>query len=266
MDLQDREIPDKIKKLLQGKAYCPDKVGMSGANVICFDDMVLKLEETCESAENEHRMLKWLAGRLPVPEVLCFVQEKNTNYLLMSRMEGEMSCAEQYMQSPAELVRALAEGLKLLWKVDISDCPYKNTLDNKLRLAAERVNAGECNMEDVEPDTYGENGFESPQALMCWLKENRPEEEVVFSHGDYCLPNIFLRDGHISGFIDLGNCGVADRYQDIALCYRSLLHNFSGKYGGMVYEGFSPEMLFEELGITPDWNKIRYYILLDELF
>jgi len=25
-------------------------------------------------------------------------------------------------------------------------------------------------------------------------------------------------------------------------------------------------MLFEEMGIGPDWEKIRYYILLDELF
>ena len=64
----------------------------------------------------------------------------------------------------------------------------------------------------------------------------------------------------------MSRCGIADKWQDIALCYRSLLHNFSGKYGGKVYEGFSPELLFEKLGIEPDWEKIRYYILLDELF
>lgn len=31
-------------------------------------------------------------------------------------------------------------------------------------------------------------------------------------------------------------------------------------------EGFNPELFFEALGIEPDWKKIRYYILLDELF
>ena len=51
----------------------------------------------------------------------------------------------------------------------------------------------------------------------------------------------------------------------IALCYRSLVHNFEGRYGGEVYEGFNANILFDELGIEPDWNKIRYYILLDEL-
>lgn len=97
-----------------------------------------------------------------------------------------------------------------------------------------------------------------------------PEEDPVFSHGDYCLPNLFLKEGKVSGYMDLGRSGIADRYQDIALCYRSLKHNYSGRYGGKVYTqlnpDFRPESLFEELGIEPDWEKIRYYILLDELF
>lgn len=48
--------------------------------------------------------------------------------------------------------------------------------------------------------------------------------------------------------------------QDIALCYRSLKHNFSGVYSGIAYPGFEPEMLFDELEITPDYDKIHYYI------
>ena len=81
-----------------------------------------------------------------------------------------------------------------------------------------------------------------------------------------CLPNVFLQQDKISGFIDLGRCGIADRYQDIALCYRSLVNNYQGAYGGKVYPTFYPERLFEKLGIEPDWEKVRYYILLDELF
>lgn len=154
----------------------------------------------------------------------------------------------------------------MLWKVDPTDCPFKYGLEQKLRMAAYNVERGLVDMDDAQPETVGENGFESPQKLLDWLIRNKPEEDIVFSHGDFCLPNVFIRDGKISGFIDLGGAGIADRYQDIALCFRSLRDNLAGKYGGRVYEGFRPELLFEKLGIKPDWEKIKYYILLDELF
>ena len=121
-------------------------------------------------------------------------------------------------------------------------------------------------MENMELGTYGEERFSCPEELLQWLKDNKPNEELVLSHGDYCLPNIFIDNDKISGFIDLGRCGFGDKYQDIALCYRSLKSNFSGRYGGEIIKGVAPEIIFEKLGIEPEWEKIRYYILLDELF
>jgi len=52
----------------------------------------------------------------------------------------------------------------------------------------------------------------------------------------------------------------------MALYYRSLIHNFDGKYAGKPYQRFYVDMLFKKLGIEPNWNKVRNYILLDELF
>lgn len=43
-----------------------------------------------------------------------------------------------------------------------------------------------------------------------------------------------------------------------------LIHKYNNK--GKVYEDFKPEMLFEKLGLEPDWEKINYYLLLDVLF
>ena len=59
---------------------------------------------------------------------------------------------------------------------------------------------------------------------------------------------------------------IGDKWKDIALCHRSLKHNFDGTFGGKVYPDFNPDSLFDALGIEPDWEKIRYWILLDELF
>ena len=184
----------------------------------------------------------------------------------MSKIGGKMSCDEYYLDNADILLKALADGLKMLWKVDISGCPVVRDLDTVLNEARLQVENNLVDVDNVDPETFGENGFESPRHLLEWLENNRPTVEPVFSHGDYCLPNIFLDDGQVSGFIDLSRAGVGDKWNDIALCYRSLKHNFSGMYGGKIYEDFNANKLFETLGIEPDWEKIKYYLLLDELF
>ncbi len=83
-------------------------------------------------------------------------------------------------------------------------------------------------------------------------------EDLVFTHGDYCLPNIIINNGDISGFIDWGRGGIADRYQDLALAARSLAYNFDAEW---------IKLLFKEYGIENiDYSKIEYYKLLDEFF
>lgn len=261
------QIPESIHRLITDESYQTDDIGMSDSSVLIFEDKVLKIQKRSRESESEHRMMTWLRGRLPVPQALACETVGDTSYLLMSRIPGKMACDEEYMRSPARQVRLLAAGLKKLWSVDISGCPSDWSLDNKLAQAEYNVRNGLVDMDNVDPDTFGENGFQSPAALLRWLCENRPEEELVLSHGDYCLPNIFGNGDELCGCIDLGRTGIADKWCDIALCYRSLSHNFSGAYHGrQAYEGYDDRLLFRELGIEPDWEKIRYYILLDELF
>lgn len=170
------------------------------------------------------------------------------------------------MHNTKTQVKLLADALKMLWSVDISACPSDAGLDKKLSLARYNVEHGLADTENVQPSTYGENGFKNPEELLSWLYENRPDEELTLSHGDFCLPNIFLNDSGVTGIIDLGKTGIADKWCDIALCYRSLSNNYDGRYSGQAYSGLDDLMLFKELGLMPDWEKIRYYILLDELF
>ncbi len=60
----------------------------------------------------------------------------------------------------------------------------------------------------------------------------------------------------ISGFVDWGRAGVADRYKNIALVARSLERN-TGEDLTLTF--------FEAYGLSsPDADKIEYYKLLDE--
>ena len=260
------ELPGRLHELLKGEDYTLDKIGMSDSQVLIFADKVLKIQKDEAEARNEIAMLLWLDGKLPVPNVLFYTIEKEMCFLLMSRVPGKMSCDMDYIKNPQLLAKLLAEGLKMFWSVDIKGCPVKSGIDAKLAIARMAVENNEVDMDDAEPGTFGPDGFHNPKELLTWLENNRPAEEPVLSHGDYCLPNIFAEDESLSGFIDIGRSGVADKWLDIAICYRSLKHNYDGTYTGEAYEGFQPELLFEELGIEPDWEKINYYILLDELF
>ena len=260
------QLPSKIKTWLENKTYTIDDIGMSGNLVLIFDDMVLKIEEESDSIERQIQMMQWLEGKLPVPKVIAYEEDSGKSYLLMSKVGGVMSCDTYYLEHQEELLEALANGLKMLWKVDIKECPCTRNLDDVLKEAHNRVEHNLVDMENTEPTTFGEGGFKSPQQLLEWLLNHRPSFEPVLSHGDYCLPNIFLENGQVKGFIDLGKTAVGDKWNDIALCYRSLKHNFDGRYGGKVYRDFSPDILFEKLGIEPDWEKIKWYLLLDELF
>jgi len=259
-------LPDALRELLRGQTYWEDTVGLSDSRVLLFPDKVLKIRPVSRESRCEARMMRWLRGRLPVPDCLYHGEAEGTDYLLMTRVPGTMACDEEWMRDPEKLVSALAEALRELWATDITDCPADWSLSHKLAAAEARVAAGNVDLDDVEPETFGESGFQDPAHLLQWLKEHRPEEDPVLSHGDFCLPNVFLEDGRLSGLIDLGRMGVADRWQDLALCYRSLRDNYAGVYTGIVWDGFDPESLFRVLDLSPNWEKIRYYLLLDELF
>ena len=264
--IENINLPERIKHYVSGKQFSSDDMGKSQAKVLMFDDCVLKIEKASAKNDETVAMMRWLEGKVPVPKLIAYEKDSDNQYLLMSRIPGKMSCDEFYMSRPKELCEYLAQALKLLWSVDISDCPRSIALEDELKEARYRVENNLIDISDAEPTTFGPDGFESPMALLEWLENNRPDCEPVLSHGDFCLPNVFIENGKLSGLIDLGDTAVNDKWLDIALCYRSLKHNADGTWGKKIYQDCNPELLFEALGIEPDWEKIQYYILLDELF
>ncbi|MBQ8149390.1 MAG: aminoglycoside 3'-phosphotransferase [Clostridia bacterium] len=259
-------VPAIIQAMTEGLYGEENQTGLSGSSVICYPDRVLKIQPVSEEVHDEVALMRWLEGRLPVPKVLAAAEEGGFHYLLMSRIPGMMFCDHTLLEDPDRLLSCIAEALQALWQVDVTDCPVSRRLDDRLRLARQRVEAGLCDTENVQPDTYGPGGFASPADLLSWLESHRPAEETVLTHGDCCLPNLFADENGFCGFIDLGRGGIGDRWQDIALLYRSLKSNYDGSYGYTAKAPCPADRLFDRLGLAKDEEKLRYYILLDELF
>lgn len=62
--------------------------------------------------------------------------------------------------------------------------------------------------------------------IIQFLKDNKFDDEHCFSHGDTSLPNIFASGNEFVGFIDVGECGIADKWFDLAICEKSIRRNY----------------------------------------
>ena len=243
-------LPEEMLPYAEGRRFVRESIGLSGDEVWMSENAVLKIGTDIKNSLETVKMLRWLAGRLPVPEVIAHTVEGGKSFLLMTRIKGRMSCEKYFLEHPAELLERMAEGLWMFWDTDITGCP--------------RIRDAEAELDDLRPRL--EKGLIGDPALFRRLENSKPPCDPVLSHGDFCLPNVFIDGGHISGFVDLGDSGIADRYRDIALCWQSLKSNSDGTFGGKVYPDFDPDALFSALGITPDREKLNYYLQLGELF
>ena len=258
------QIPESIAAILRGHAGKTDGLGKSRARVVLFDDYVLKIRPADSWDTADVRILEWLAGKAPVPRVAAHEVRDGQDWLLMTRIRGKELCKPEVMSRPALLLDCMAEALHTLWAIPVEDCPFERTVADNLAHAEAAILAGCFDSSDCEPETFGPGGFESPKALLDWLKSNMPGQDRVVTHGDFCLPNLFTDGKRFTGFIDVGNTGAGDRWTDLALGWRSLKHNSDGHYGA-VYANMDPDDLFRAAGVPKDEEKLRYYILLDEL-
>ena len=261
---QPPTVPDALRPLTHGATWETVSIGASGASVYRLrrpgePTRYLKVAPPPLDAEarDEAARLRWLRGRLPVPGVLAAHSDERATWLLLSETLGVMSCEQRFADDVPTVARRLARGLRLIHALDITTCSFDRRLDQTLALARERVAAGLVDEENFDEERQGMRA----EDLLAELEKTRPStEDLVFTHGDYCLPNVFLdpETMRLTGFVDWGRAGVADRYLDLALAERSLRYNFG--------PGWEP-YLFEEYGLEPvDEKKLAYYRLLDEMF
>lgn len=253
-------LPQILSETLSGYVWQQDFTGFSGTQVFHLkaangENLYLKtaLGSGSELAEEKQR-LEWLKGKLSVPEVRFFVQDEARDYLLISEIEGAGAHGDLWKEDVRRAIELLANGVRMIHSLPVADCPFDETLEAKIEQARRRMELGLVDESDFDDERQGRTA----EDLFRELIATRPtSEDLVFTHGDYCLPNVLFKDWQISGFVDWGRAGVADCYQDIALLARSVCYNFGEKWTPFV---------FEALEIEPDCERIDFYKLLDEFF
>jgi aminoglycoside phosphotransferase len=256
------KLPQSFSDFMTGYTWNEMTIGKSSAKTYRLQrrrrpTIFLKVDQKRPRREllEEKKVLEWLSGKLPVATVLLFDEDDNNDYLLISGIPGVDAANTVGSMENAELVSLLAKGLRMVHRVPVDDCLFERNLDRMIEIAGFNVKHKLVHEWDFADIRRGKTAAELYEKLL----HLRPaDEDLVFTHGDYCLPNIIIHQQEIGGFIDLHRAGIADRYQDIALAIRSIGYNI-----GPGYE----QTFFEEYGVTkPDIGKIEYYMLLDEFF
>jgi aminoglycoside phosphotransferase len=79
-------------------------------------------------------------------------------------------------------------------------------------------------------------------AINRFLQMMPRSEDLVVSHGDYCLPNVLIEEGRATGFVDLGELGVADRWWDLSVASWSITWNLGAGYEALFLEAYGAEL------------------------
>ncbi len=145
-------------------------------------------------------------------DIVDYTQSREHDWLLSRRVPGEDATHKAYLAEPKRLATRMGEILRVLHETPIEDCPGAGYLNEYLRRAEENYRTGNFDSSHF-PDSFGYGSAEEAwNALEAGCNALRADTLI---HGDYCLPNVILDGWAFSGFIDLGNSGIADRHIDL---------------------------------------------------
>jgi len=207
--------------------------------------------EWSPSIANEVDRMNWASEFLPVPTVLASGTNETVDWMVTGGLRGKDATHPELRSDPERLVRVLAHGLKRFHEAPADGCPFDFRIDAALRIARDRV---ERDMIDPARDFHPEFSGLTVDKAVAELEHSRSSvEDLVVCHGDYCLPNVLIEGGRVTGYVDLGELGVADRWWDLAVATWSVTWNL-----GPGYE----ELFLSEYGEELDPGRQRFFRLL----
>lgn len=258
IDLQYHLDNYTIETVIQGR------IGDQILKLINREKVTLYLKMSCsEITQNEMQkeaeLLQWLKGKeIYVPTILNYSREHEVSYMLITEVAGQNAHIVNDMLSKEKVIELSAKGLKAIHSIDYTSIPrmYTHTLEDELHIICK----------DIEQKRVDEIAFQKAchktptEAIEDLIDRRGIFNADIFTHGDYCLPNVLIDHRQKYGFIDWSQAGVGDSYRDIAPMLKSIKRNFG--------EGYE-ELFCGYYGIAKndiDYEKIDYYNLIDEFY
>ncbi|AMT70901.1 APH(3') family aminoglycoside O-phosphotransferase [Mycobacteroides immunogenum] len=266
--------PSSVRRMFPRHSWVSVSEGESGASVhgltadgSALPEFYVKVAPIA-SANPAHDLaaeadrLEWLAGTgVPVARLVDRGSCDSTTWFVTEAVRG-IPASRRWPESQRDAVAdAMADLALTLHDLPAADCPFDRRLAVTVAEAENAVREDLVDLDGLEDHYSGCSG----EQLLAELYRTRPAtEDVVVCHGDLCPDNVLLDPvtWQVTGLIDVGRLGRADRHLDLALAVRQLkieddpwfgpryVHRFKERYGSDRF----------------DTEKIAFYTLLDEFF
>lgn len=198
----------------------------------------------------EAAAMQWAGRYVSTPTVV----DVDPAWLVTDALPGRDATNPQWASKPEWIVPVFARGLRAFHDaLPVDDCPFRLTIDDAFAICRGRIESGTETIEFL----HDENKHLGVQGAYDAMVALRPSsEDLVVCHGDYCFPNVLIEDEVVTGYIDLGELNVADRWWDIAIGMWSTTWNV-----GPGYE----ELFAASYGVDIDDQCLRFYRLMYDL-
>jgi streptomycin 3"-kinase len=245
---------------LKGDDWEPVNVGESDTSVYRRGFVFAKCcaVDGVQELRDERDRVEWLAStKLPGATVADWLETSDGACLVTTAVPGiagtdlPESLQLQAMQSLGRTLRELHS---------LTDCPFERPLASVIAEAESVVRRVAVNPKFLTDEWRAVE----PASLLDRVVAERPYveaaavDDLVVCHGDACLPNVFFDPStlEVTGLIDVGRLGIADRYSDLALTTIQIHHEWSA----------DPLPFLEAYGLpNPDHRRLEFYRLLDPL-
>ena len=213
----------------------------------------------------ERDRVHWASGNgIPTAQVLDWAASGEWSCLLTSAVPG-VSADRLPAASLWQAWPSITATLRQLHALPAEDCPFDRGLSEMFALADDVVVRGTTNPQFLPAEVRHVPAPEVLRRLRSERQERLVEEDAdrVVCHGDLCLPNVMVDPAThvVTGLIDLGRLGRADRYADIAL----LLANSRGTWTDETQAIAADKLFADGYSITLNAERRQFYLCLDAL-